>query len=90
MFYKCLYVQVNGGLFIEPVSNTTGETDLFDNTMMSAAALRNLWKAHHHELKDIPIRNRERINKYTGAVYKLREAIQREVKGAELAARVRI
>jgi hypothetical protein len=37
---------VNGGPFIEPVDEVTGVPGLFDNTMMSADLLRNLWYAH--------------------------------------------
>ena len=37
---------VNGGAFIEPVDEVTGVPGLFDNTMMSADLLRDLWYAH--------------------------------------------
>lgn len=42
--------------------------------MLSAASLRDLWKAHHRELGEIPIRDTSRIKKYLQTLAEFKEA----------------
>ncbi len=41
--------------------------------MLSAAALRDLWKAHHKELRQIPIRDKSQVLKYAETLEKFKE-----------------
>lgn len=98
----CIFIpngwgHVNGGAFIEPVDEVTGVEGLFDNTMMSADLLRNLWYAHKEDLRAIPLQFPERVEQYRPSIDSLQEAVTRtygsmrksgktftEVRGAEV------
>ena len=48
----------------KPVTTPTDEKTIFDNHEMSADALRGFWRAHHNELRQIPIRDTSIMDKY--------------------------
>jgi hypothetical protein len=100
--YICLYIpsawmQLNGGMFIEPIDEllpnlpeystpSSPSKRLFDNTFMSADILRGLYYAHHEDLKNINIseKNKDKIiSKYSKTLNALRETYLNENMGNE-------
>jgi hypothetical protein len=51
--------------------------------MLSAASLRDLWKAHHRDLAEIPIRDTTRIQKYREALALYKEAAAKNQEATE-------
>ena len=62
---------------------------LFDNSMMSAVALRNLWRAHHRELRTIPIPPDVALDSYLQEVETMRGAVQRNERNNRGSGKVR-
>jgi hypothetical protein len=50
---------------------------MFDNSMMSAWALRDLWKAHHRELREIPISDTTGVDVYYKDLEEMRASVKR-------------
>lgn len=50
---------------------------IFDNSMMSAKALRDLWRAHHSELREIPIADTTGVDVYNKDLEVMRAAVKR-------------
>ena len=74
--WLCLFVpngwdHVQSGPFVEPMSTKDG---VYDNSIMTASALRGFWRAHKDQLKTIPIQNRAALDKYTPVLQDFREA----------------
>jgi hypothetical protein len=57
--------------------------DMFDNMMLSAASLRDLWRAHHNDLSQIPIHDTSRINKYRDVLAQYKEAALKNQESTE-------
>jgi hypothetical protein len=51
--------------------------------MLSAASLRDLWKAHHRDLSTIPIRETPRIQKYRESLAIYKEAAAKNQEATE-------
>lgn len=57
--------------------------------MMSAVALRNLWKAHHRDLRDIPLTDTTDVDVYTEKVETMKAAIKRNEASNKKSGKVR-
>ena len=64
MFVPEGWDQVMSGPFIEPVDAAYGNSELFDNSWMTAQVMRGFWRAHANKLREIPISNIEKMSKY--------------------------
>lgn len=51
--------------------------------MLSAASLRDLWRAHHDDLREIPIQDTSRINKYREVLAQYKEAAVKNQESTE-------
>ena len=67
--------QVHDGSYVEPVKTSKGELK-FDNVFMSADVLRGFYKAHCKELRNIPINDRNVLEKYKKSIEKFEESWQ--------------
>ena len=73
MFIPNAWDHVQSGPYVEPLVGTEESAQsVYDNPVMSANALRDLWKAHYTDLKALPIKNRDALKKYEALLQEFR------------------
>lgn len=75
--WLCLFIpngwsQSQEGWYIDPVTLDNGDK-IFDNSLMSADALRGFFKSNHSILKTLPITQKQALAKYQSTIDKFKE-----------------